>query len=97
MALKTMVIAILLAAFGLINYKYTLTMAIKLLSNKIIPSMISIKERIFQIETYDGDIVLCNVGTAQELIKEDLCKRIKHYWNHKFSTIGKREVLDMPL
>jgi hypothetical protein len=72
-------------------------MAIKLLSNKVIPTMLSTKERIFQVETYDGEFVLCNVDVAQELIKEQLCKRIKHYWNHKFSTIGKREVLDMPL
>jgi len=63
----------------------------------LIPSVISINERIFQIETYDNETVLCNLKTAQMLINKDLCKRIKHYWNHKFTTIGKLEVKEMPL
>jgi hypothetical protein len=69
----------------------------KLFDNTIIPSIISINERIFQIETYDGETVLCNLGTAQMLINKDLCKRIKHYWNYKFQNISKLEVKEMPL
>lgn len=69
----------------------------RLFDNTLIPSMVSINERIFQIETYDGETILCNIGTAKMLINKDLCKRIKHYWNNKFTTIGKLEVKEMPL
>lgn len=65
--------------------------------NTKIPSAISTLHRIFQVETFNGEIVLCNIVIAQELIKEQECKRIKHYWNYKFTTIGKKEVLEMPI
>lgn len=70
----------------------------KMLFDKtLIPSMIRANERIFQIETYDNETILCNLETAQMLINKDLCKRIKHYWNNKFTTISKLEVKQMPL
>jgi len=69
---------------------------IKLFDGTRIPVVISTKERIFQIETFDGETILCNLGTAQKLINTDLCKRIKHYWNNKFSAISKLEVKQMP-
>lgn len=69
----------------------------KLFDGTVIPATISTNERIFQIETFDQETVLCNLAIAQELITKQLCKRIKHYWNHKFATIGKKEVLEMPL
>lgn len=72
-------------------------MAIKLFNGKEIPSAVSTLHRIFQVETYDGDIVLCNIVHAQDFIKDQECKRIKHYWNHKFQTIGKKEVLEMSI
>ena len=68
----------------------------KLFDGTRIPVMISTNERIFQIETYNGETILCNLVTAQKLISADLCKRIKHYWNHKFTVIGKDEVKAMP-
>lgn len=68
----------------------------KLYSGTIIHTTISTAERIFQIETNDNETILCNLATAQLLIKQQECRRIKHYWNFKFETIGKKEVLDMP-
>lgn len=70
---------------------------IRLFDGTNIPSVISTTERIFQIETFDSETILCNVVTAQKLIAADLCKRIKHYWNYKFTTISKLEVKEMPL
>lgn len=70
---------------------------IKLFNGRQIPSVINTTQRIFQIVTFDGDYVLCNLVTAKELIVNDECKTIKHYWNHKFTTIGKKEVKEMPL
>jgi hypothetical protein len=67
----------------------------KLFDGTNIPVMISTNERIFQIETFDGETILCNVVTAQKLLQLNLCKRIRHYWNHKFVTIGKLEVKEM--
>lgn len=67
----------------------------KLFDGTLIPVMISTSERVFQIETFDGETVLCNLVTAQKLINSDLCKRIKHYWNHKFQVISKLEVKEM--
>lgn len=68
----------------------------KLFDGTHIPVMISTNERIFQIETFDGETILCNLVTAQKLINADLCKRIKHYWDHKFTTLSKLEVKQMP-
>lgn len=62
----------------------------------IIPSVIKITERIFQVETCDNETLLCNLGTAQILIETHQCKKIKHYWNYKFTSIGKNEVKEMP-
>jgi hypothetical protein len=70
---------------------------IKLFDGTIVPATINTKERIFQVVTYDGETILCNLLTAHRLITNQLCKGIKHYWNHKFTTIGKSEVLSMPL
>lgn len=72
-------------------------MPIKLFNGRQIPASIRTDERIFQIETYDNDHVLCNLETAKELIINDECKRIKHYWDYKFQTISKLEVKEMPL
>lgn len=69
----------------------------KLFDGTIIPTTINTAERIFQIETYDGETVLCNLRTAKLLQNTNNCKRIKHYWNHKFTTISQLEVKEMPL
>ena len=67
----------------------------KLYSGTHIPTTINTNERIFQIETFDGETILCNLVTAQKLLEQQNCKRIKHYWNHKFVAIGKLEVKEM--
>lgn len=69
----------------------------QLYSGTRIPIAINTDERIFQIETYNAEIILCNLETAQLLIKNQECKRIKHYWDFLFKTIGKKEVLEMPI
>jgi hypothetical protein len=71
--------------------------ALALYNGTAIPSIIKITERIFQIETYDNETILCNIGTAKILIETQQCKKIKHYWNYKFTSIGKKEVKEMPL
>lgn len=70
---------------------------IKLFDKTEIPTTISTTERIFQIETYDRETVLCNLLTAKLLINTANCKRIKHYWDYKFTAISKLEVKEMPL
>lgn len=67
----------------------------KLFDGTVIPGTINTDERIFQIETYSGDNVLCNLVTAKMIIKNGNCKRIKHYWDNKFTTIGKSEVKEI--
>ena len=49
--------------------------------------------RIFQVFTYDGDVILCNLYDAYELLPN--CKTLKHYWNHKFERFGKLELKQM--
>lgn len=67
----------------------------KLISGFSIPVSIRTDERIFQIVTFDGETVLCNLKEAQMLITNQVCKSIKHLWNHKFTGIGKGEVISM--
>jgi hypothetical protein len=62
-----------------------------------IPVSIRTDERIFQIETFENETILCNTAVAKELISKQVCKKAKHYWNYKFSTIGKDEILEMSL
>lgn len=69
----------------------------QLFSGTRIPVAINTNERIFQIETFDNETILCNLETAQQLIANNECKLIKHYWNYKFVAIGKKEVKEMPL
>jgi hypothetical protein len=68
-----------------------------LYSGIIIDSFIDTNQRIFQVETYDNETVLCNLKDAQTIIIQDVCKSIRHYWNNKFERIGKKEVKEMPL
>lgn len=70
---------------------------IKLYSGTEIPAMVSTTERIFQIKTYDNQIILCNLPVAHQLIITQECKSIKHYWDFLFKSISKKEVLEMPI
>lgn len=60
-----------------------------------VPITIKTGERIFLVTTYEGDKFLCNTQTAQLYIKLDLVKSIKHFWNFKFETISKIQVLNI--
>lgn len=68
-----------------------------LYSGIVIDTVIDTTQRIFQVETYDREIILCNLKDAQSIIILQGCYRIKHYWNNKFEAIGKNEVKEMPL
>lgn len=68
-----------------------------LYSGIVVDTLISTSERIFQVETYDNETVLCNLKDAQAIIKQDVCKGIRHYWRYKFVRISKKEVLEIPL
>lgn len=67
----------------------------KLYNGRLVPTMIDTTQRIFEVTTYDGDIFLCNIKTAKEVIQAGECKGIRHYWNNNFKTIGKNEVLQI--
>lgn len=67
----------------------------KLYNGRLVPTMIDTTQRIFQLVTYDGDIFLCNVETAQEVIKAGECANVRHLWNNNFNSIGKNEVLQI--
>lgn len=67
----------------------------RLISGTIVPLMIRTDERIFQVVSFDGETILCNMHVAQLLITNQECKTIKHLWDHKFTSIGKKEVLEM--
>lgn len=56
---------------------------------------ISTLERIFKLEDYEGEWIICNLGTAYRLIKEGSIKSAKHLWSGKFKTISKKNILEM--
>lgn len=60
-----------------------------------VPATINIDERIFQVFTYDGEIILCNLATAQMLLPQ--CEILKHYWNGRLEVFDKRELKIMYL
>lgn len=69
----------------------------KLYNGRLVPTIIDTTQRIFEVITYDGDIFLCNVETAQEVIKEGECMKVRHLWNNNFKSIGKNEVLEIAI
>lgn len=69
----------------------------KLFDGTEIPNIIDITKRIFEVKTYDGDIVLCNVETTQKLIKLGLAWGIRYYDDGGFHIISKKEILEINL
>lgn len=57
------------------------------------PLTIRTDERIFQILTYDGDVILCNLVDAYNLLPD--AKTVKHYWNNKFESFAKADLKKM--
>ena len=65
---------------------------------------IKTNERIFQVENFEGDIILCNLDKLSidkdgslmvEMIIKHPVKRIKHYWNNKLKSLSKLDVKEM--
>ena len=59
------------------------------------PTTINTNERIFKIETFDGDIFLCNVETAKESLNKSEIKNLWHLWNFEFKRFGKIDLKEM--
>lgn len=68
---------------------------IKLYSGKEIPAQINTNERIFKIETFNNETVLCNVNTAKELLKEGEIKTLWHLWKFEWKRFGKLDLKQM--
>ena len=60
-----------------------------------IPTTINTEERVFKIETFDNEMLLCNTKTAKELLKEGLIKNLWHLWNFKFKRFTKNDLKQM--
>ena len=58
------------------------------------PTSIYTNERIFQIQTFDGELILCNLRDIYLKDLEDI-KSVKHYWNGNFAILSKRDLKDM--
>lgn len=60
-----------------------------------IPRELTTTERIFKIETFDNEMLLCNVSTAKGLLKEGLIKNLWHLWNFEFKRFSKLDLKEM--
>ena len=60
-----------------------------------IPRELKTTERIFKIETFDNEMLLCNVSTAKELLKEGLIKNLWHLWDFNWKRFGKDDLKQM--
>ena len=56
---------------------------------------IKTNERIFLIETFDNENVLCNLNDAYKLVKSGNCKILKHFFNFKFVSYSKQNLILM--
>jgi len=61
----------------------------------MIPTTINTNERIFKIETFDNEMLLCNVKTAKELLNKGEIKNLWHLWNFEFKRFGKIDLKQM--
>lgn len=68
---------------------------IKLFDGTEVPVQIDVTQRVFQMLTYNGEYVLCNLEDAKQLIKNGIAESAKHIWNNEFKRIGKSEILQM--
>ena len=61
----------------------------------MIPTTIKTNERIFKIETFDNDTLLCNVETAKDLLNKGEIKKLWHLWNFNFKPFAKIDLKQM--
>ena len=59
------------------------------------PKTIKTNERIFKIETFDGEVFLCNVKTAKETLNKGEIKNLWHLWNFEWKRFGKDDLKQM--
>lgn len=64
-----------------------------LYNGKQINTTIDTNYKVFQIETFDGEVVLVNLNDAYKLITNTL--KLKHYWNNKFLKFSKVDLFKM--
>lgn len=67
----------------------------KLFNGTMVPTEIKTDERIFKVETFDSETVLCNLDTAYQIVKDGYCMTLKHLWDYKFKSFGKLELIEM--
>ena len=61
----------------------------------MIPTTINTNERIFKIETFENEMLLCNVATAKELLNKGEIKNLWHLWNFEFKRFAKIDLKQM--
>ena len=61
----------------------------------MIPTTINTNERIFKIETFDNEMLLCNIVTAKELLNKGDIKNLWHLWNFQFKRFSKIDLKQM--
>jgi hypothetical protein len=60
-----------------------------------VPRTIKTSERIFKVETVNDEKVLCNVATAQMLLKDGVIKNLWHLWDFEWKRFGKNDLKQM--
>jgi hypothetical protein len=60
-----------------------------------IPTTINTEERVFKIETFDNETLLCNTKTAKECLEKGEIKNLWHLWDFKFKRFGKKDLKQM--
>ena len=59
------------------------------------PTTINKNERIFKIETFDNEMLLCNVETEKELLSKSEIKNLWHLWDFEFKRFAKIDLKQM--
>ena len=62
---------------------------------------INTNERIFRVEDFEGEIILCNLDAftlnGELLVYGRPIKRLKYYWNFEFKPFSKSDLKEMLL
>lgn len=56
---------------------------------------VNTNERIFKIETFDNDKLLCNVKEAKDYLNKGEIKNLWHLWNFEFKRFSKIDLKQM--
>jgi len=66
-----------------------------LYSGLSVPNTINVNERVFKIETFDNETIICNLSTAKGLLNAGEIKNLFHLWNYNFVKFGKKDLKEM--